>query len=357
MGGGGGCCCDTMVIVTELGGGVGGCTLGTVTHLPQVPQHTAKGEGVLKVLQAPQPCVRACVRACMCACVRVCVCVRVGDAEVRCHRAALDCCSPVACALSENTDDAPSTISMFSIGSSKLHLHAALLTQAVCAGDPIRLQAHVVDTSSMSIYRQVNMAVTVGLPSGQSMDVMLQEVCGRRARVRTPTGDRPHERRSGSRPPLGPRAQVPGVRSAIPCHCPSCSSCRVRGLWASSASRVPIVAAGRHTHGQGGPSGPPPFFLLRAALRDRPKGPPTVNCQPPPTANRHQSPTTNRHRPPTANRQPPTATNRQPHQPPTATNRQPPIATNRQSPPTMVEHLSYTRSSCKTAVPDNFFFS
>ena len=39
------------------------------------------------------------------------------------------------------------------------------------------------------------------------------------------------------------------------------------------------------------------FFLLRTALRDRPKGPPTANHQPPPTANRHQPPTANRHQP------------------------------------------------------------
>ena len=111
-----------------------------------------------------------------------------------------------------------------------------------------------------------------------------------------------------------------------------------------------------------------------------------ANRQPLPTATNHQLLTTNRHQPPTAtNRQPPIATNRQPpiatdrqppiasnrqspptanrqspptanrHQPPIATNRQPPIATNRQSRPTMVEHMSCTRSSCKTAVQEQFF--
>ena len=53
------------------------------------------------------------------------------------------------------------------------------------------------------------------------------------------------------------------------------------------------------------------FFLLRTALKERPKGPPTANRQLPSTANRHQPPTTNRHQPPAANRrQPPAATNR-----------------------------------------------
>ena len=78
------------------------------------------------------------------------------------------------------------------------------------------------------------------------------------------------------------------------------------------------------------------FFLLRTALRDRPKGPPTANHQPPAT--------TNRQPPPTASRQPPTA------------NRQSPPTGNRQSPPTMVEHMSYTLSFCKTAVQEHFFF-
>ena len=46
-----------------------------------------------------------------------------------------------------------------------------------------------------------------------------------------------------------------------------------------------------------------------------------------------------------------------PNQPPTAANRhQLPTATaNRQSPPTMVEHMSHTRSFCKTAVSELFF--
>ena len=44
------------------------------------------------------------------------------------------------------------------------------------------------------------------------------------------------------------------------------------------------------------------FFLLRIALRDRPKGPPTANRRLPSTANRHQPPTA-------THRQPPAATN------------------------------------------------
>ena len=97
------------------------------------------------------------------------------------------------------------------------------------------------------------------------------------------------------------------------------------------------------------------FFLLRTALRDRPKGPPTanrqpptVNRQPPPTVNRCQPPPTTHHQLPTAanRRQPSTANRRQPstaanrHQPPitncqlppTAANRQPVISTSRQPP-------------------------
>ena len=95
------------------------------------------------------------------------------------------------------------------------------------------------------------------------------------------------------------------------------------------------------------------FFLLRTAPRDRQpptatnRQPPTdancqrrpnANCQPLPTATNHQSPTTNRHQPP-----------------PTATNRQLPAA-NRQLPPTVVEHMSYTQSFCRTAVQEHYFF-
>ena len=114
------------------------------------------------------------------------------------------------------------------------------------------------------------------------------------------------------------------------------------------------------------------FFLLRIALKDRPKGPPTANRQPPPTAANCQPPTAaNGQRRPTANHQPlPTATNhqspttnhRQP--PPTATNRQLPTANhqssptaNRQPPPTMVEHMSYTRPFWETWIQEHFFFS
>ena len=113
------------------------------------------------------------------------------------------------------------------------------------------------------------------------------------------------------------------------------------------------------------------FFLLRTALKDRPKGPPTANRQLPPTANRQQPSTANRQPRPTANCQPlPTATNHpvptancpQPpptvanHQPPTA-NRQSPPAANCQSPPTMVEHMSYTRSFLKKPCSGTVFFS
>ena len=74
------------------------------------------------------------------------------------------------------------------------------------------------------------------------------------------------------------------------------------------------------------------FFLLRTALRDRPKGPSTANHQPPPTANRHQLPTANRCQPPAAtNRQPPTTANR--HQPPIPNHQLPPTTTNRHQPP------------------------
>ena len=104
--------------------------------------------------------------------------------------------------------------------------------------------------------------------------------------------------------------------------------------------------------------------------KDCPKGPPTANRQPPPTANRHQPLTADRRQPPTAtNRQPSTAVNRhQPpitncqllptaanHQPPTA-NQQSPPAANRQSLPTMVDHMSCTRSFLKKPCSGTFFF-
>ena len=82
-------------------------------------------------------------------------------------------------------------------------------------------------------------------------------------------------------------------------------------------------------------------FLLRTALKDRPKGPPTTNRQlpstakPPPTAN-HQPPATNRCQPPAAtNRQLPTTANRR--QPPPTASCQPPTA-NRRQPPTANRH-------------------
>ena len=81
------------------------------------------------------------------------------------------------------------------------------------------------------------------------------------------------------------------------------------------------------------------FFLLRTALKDRPKGPPTANRQLPSTANRHQPSTTNRHQPPptASGDQPPTANH---HRPPPTTNHQPPTATNHhQTPPTASSQL------------------
>ena len=79
--------------------------------------------------------------------------------------------------------------------------------------------------------------------------------------------------------------------------------------------------------------GPRLFFLLRTALGDRPKGPPTTNHQQPPTANRQPPTAANRQRRPTTNRQPlPTTIH---HQSPTTNRRQiPPTATNRHQPPT-----------------------
>ena len=90
---------------------------------------------------------------------------------------------------------------------------------------------------------------------------------------------------------------------------------------------------------QGGPRKCFFFFLLRAALKDRPQGPPTANRQPltstnhqsPTATNRRQPPIASRHQPLTANRQPPTT---DPHQPPIANRHQPPPTANRQSPPT-----------------------
>ena len=121
------------------------------------------------------------------------------------------------------------------------------------------------------------------------------------------------------------------------------------------------------------------FLLLRTALADRPKGPPTANRQLPPTTNRHQPPTTNRHQPPptVSSDQPPTANHYRPppitnHQspttnrcqpPPTTTNRQLPTANrqslptaNCQSPPTMVEHMECPRAFLGNCVTEHLFF-
>ena len=94
---------------------------------------------------------------------------------------------------------------------------------------------------------------------------------------------------------------------------------------------------------QGGPLGTRFFFLLRTALKDRPKGPPTANRQPPtanhqppPTASGDQAPTANHCQPPpTTNHQPPTAANH--HQPPPTTSCQLSTANCRQ-PPTANRH-------------------
>ena len=78
--------------------------------------------------------------------------------------------------------------------------------------------------------------------------------------------------------------------------------------------------------------GPDFFFLLRTALKDRPKGPPTANRQLPSTANRHQPPTTNRHQPP-------------------------PTASGDQPPPTMAEHMECPRAFFwENGFQNTFFF-
>ena len=82
----------------------------------------------------------------------------------------------------------------------------------------------------------------------------------------------------------------------------------------------------------------PDFFcLLRTALKDRPKGPPTANRrQPPPTASGDQPPTANHYQPPpTTNHQPPTAANH--HQPPPTASCQLPTS-NRRQPPAANRH-------------------
>ena len=65
------------------------------------------------------------------------------------------------------------------------------------------------------------------------------------------------------------------------------------------------------------------FFLLRTALKDRPKGPPTANRQLPSTTNRHQPQ---------------------------------PTASGDQLPPTMVEHMECPRAFLGKLVPEHFFF-
>ena len=104
----------------------------------------------------------------------------------------------------------------------------------------------------------------------------------------------------------------------------------VQGGWGPGHGNLPwalalamLVEAGRSLRDQ-------IFFLLRTTLKDRPKGPPTANCQLPTTTNRQPPPTANRDQPPTVNRcQPPPTTN---HPSPTANCCQPPPTTNRQPP-------------------------
>ena len=113
---------------------------------------------------------------------------------------------------------------------------------------------------------------------------------------------------------------------------------RPRELWSSAVAaswaeachwRSARVLSGLTRRFTGGVLKKLDFFLLRTALRDRPKGPSTGNHQPP--ANHHQPPTANRRQPPAAtNRQPPTNANG--HQPPIPNHQPPPTATNRQSP-------------------------
>ena len=99
------------------------------------------------------------------------------------------------------------------------------------------------------------------------------------------------------------------------------------------------------------------FFLLRTALRDRPKGPSTANHQPPPTANRHQPPAaTNRQPPTTANRHQPPIPNRQP--PPTTTNRhRPPPTASRQLPTAHRQHMVCPRAFLGKLCNGTLFFS
>ena len=87
--------------------------------------------------------------------------------------------------------------------------------------------------------------------------------------------------------------------------------------------------------------GPDFFFLLRTALKDHPKGPPTANRQLPSTANCHQPPTTNR-------RQLLAVTNRQL---PTIANRHQPPITNHQPPPTPKGPWSFTTATRTGKVP------
>ena len=110
-------------------------------------------------------------------------------------------------------------------------------------------------------------------------------------------------------------------------HCALCPHCAKSRLFSTTGS-----------HGSGGGSLRDQifFFLLRTALKDRPKGPPTANRQLPSTANRHQPPTTNRHQPPATNR----------HRPPAATNRQLPTTANRLQPPT-ANHQPPPTASCQ----------
>ena len=182
-----------------------------------------------------------------------------------------------------------------------------------------------------------------------------------------PRGHHPRAYRSRSRGATAPQegAAAPGAPHAWSTGRPRAPGAKAKGGASAAAAERTTVgnAAPRRaarTQGCAGPPDPRPpgtthagagrflrdqvFFLLRTALKDRPKGPSTANRQLPSTANGHQPPTTNRHQPPptasgdqppTANRcQPPPNTNHQPQppvancQPPTAATRQPPTASN-----------------------------
>ena len=108
--------------------------------------------------------------------------------------------------------------------------------------------------------------------------------------------------------------------------------------------RPNLRRAGMYAKLQGGPLRDHIFFLLRTALKDRPKGPPT------PTANSHQTPTATNSQPPTASHQPPPTASGD--QPPTANHCQPPPTTNHQ-PPTAANHHQPPVANCQPPTAAN----